>query len=110
MNEQIGRANENVADGLNRTLAEAGFKRNGDHYERQTVVDSTITGPLTELHTVPSYQAYQPSEPIAPKVDLSDARLQQFSSLGVQGQVDLAIREMRGEMEKIFGKEGRRGA
>ncbi|MGA2976183.1 MAG: hypothetical protein ABSF77_12805 [Spirochaetia bacterium] len=110
MNSQIGDANQSVADGLNRTLVEAGFVRSGDHYERETVVDSTINGPVKELHTVRCYQPFVPDAPVATSVDLGDAKLAQFSARGIQAQVDLAIKDMKGQWEKIFGEQDENGS
>ena len=109
MNEQIDEANQSVADGLESSLLGAGFVRTGDNFQRQTVVDSTINGPVTELHIVPAYKPYVPDAEIAPKVDLSDERLLQLSASGIQAQVELAIKDMTGQMEAIFGKQNAKG-
>ncbi len=109
MNRQIDDANQSVADGLERSLLEAGFVRSGGDFQRQTVVDSTINGPLTETHVVPAYRPFVPDAEIASKVDLSDATLLQLSAAGIQAQVELAIKDMRGQLEGIFGKQGDTG-
>ncbi len=54
-------------------MAEAGSRRYGAHYERVTVVDCTLWGPLTELHAVPRYQPFTLATPIAPTVDSAAA-------------------------------------
>lgn len=96
-------ANESQDEMFDRMAFGENFRRDGEHYTREALVDDTVTtGRQYETQTVGVYNYYL-LPPVDLKTDLSRKILDRLTSDGVEAQIKRAFSEVEGIRETIFG-------
>lgn len=98
-------ANAQVADSLHTTLRAAGYRRSGEAYQRNAVVDVTYFEHQRELQSIAAYREYR-----LPQLDWA-ARLQAATEAGgdieaARGRYEELLRSIEARRNLIFGGYG----
>jgi hypothetical protein len=103
LRESVASANSRQNTMFDRMLFGENFRRQGDEYSREAMVDDTVvTGRQYEKQTVEAYNEYEfPSVVLG--IDLSKETLSVLSPAGVEAQIERAIDKIETVRRQVFG-------
>ncbi|TVQ21582.1 MAG: hypothetical protein EA383_16935 [Spirochaetaceae bacterium] len=105
--ETVASANASIADSVHRTFTQAGFRRDGNAFLRDTLTGSTINTSVRVSHRLRGYEAFTDYR-FEPASGLSLAGLARSTSRTIARRVDEARIAIAAELERVFGTDTER--
>ena len=102
--ETVASANASVADSIHRTFTQAGFRRDGNAFVRDTLTGSTISTGTRVSHRLRGYEAFTDYR-FEAGTGLSLADLARATSGTIARRIDEAQGAIATELERVFGTD-----